>query len=62
MDGIEFGIVGPEVGDGMAEAEPVNGGFLVAPADQVRWVARIDLHVKRGEVALSRSPARPRGS
>jgi hypothetical protein len=39
--GIDFGIVGLDVEEGMPEAEPVNGGFLVSPADQGRRVARI---------------------
>jgi hypothetical protein len=49
---IGFGVIGAEVADGMAEAEPVNGGFLVAPADQARRVAMIELHVIGGKVAL----------
>lgn len=53
VDGIGFGIVGAEVGEGMPEAEPVGHGFLVAPADQGRKVARLELHVIDGKVALA---------
>ncbi|HEY7957890.1 MAG TPA: multiheme c-type cytochrome [Polyangia bacterium] len=53
VPGIGFGIVGAEVGEGMAEAEPVGGGFLVAPADLGRRVATIELHVRNGKVALT---------
>jgi len=53
VDGIGFGIIGAEVGEGMPEAEPVKGGFLVAPADQARRVVRIELHAKKGVVALT---------
>ena len=53
VDGIGFGIIGADVGEGMPEAEPVKGGFLVAPADQARRVVRIELHVKKGVVALT---------
>lgn len=52
VEGISFGVVGAEVGEGMAEAEPVKGAFLVAPADLGRRVAVIELHVRRGVVAL----------
>ena len=51
--GIGFGILGADVGEGMPEAEPVNGGVLVAPADQGRRVVRIELHVIGGAVALA---------
>jgi hypothetical protein len=50
--GISFAVVGAEVADGMAEAEPAGGGWLVAPADQGRRVARIELHVRGGRVSL----------
>jgi hypothetical protein len=53
VPGIGFGIIGADVGEGMPEAEPVNGGFLVAPADQGRRAVRIELHVKKGVVALA---------
>jgi hypothetical protein len=50
--GIDFGIVGAEVGDGMPEAEPVGKGFLVAPADKGQRVVRIDLFFKNGNAAF----------
>jgi hypothetical protein len=48
MEGVWFGVVGQDVGEGMAEPEPVGNAWLVAPADQGRRVARIELHVKNG--------------
>jgi Cytochrome c554 and c-prime len=51
LDGVWFGVVGADVGEGMAEAEPVGKAWLVAPADQARRVARIELHVKNGQPA-----------
>jgi hypothetical protein len=53
VDGISFAVVGAEVGEGMPEAEPVGRAFLVAPADQGRRAARIELHVRGGQVALT---------
>jgi len=53
VEGIGFGVVGAEVGEGMPEAEPVHGGFLIAPADQGRRVARVEVHVQGGKVALT---------
>jgi len=41
--GIDFGVFGVDVEEGMPEAEPVGGGWLVAPADQGRRVARLDI-------------------
>lgn len=52
VDGIHVGVVGQEVGDGMPEPEPVGAGVLVAPADQARWVALVELHVIDGKVAM----------
>jgi hypothetical protein len=52
LDGVWFGIVGKEVGEGMVEAEPVGSAFLVAPADQGRRAASIELHIKDGKPAL----------
>jgi Cytochrome c554 and c-prime len=49
VPGIHFGVIGRDVGDGMAEPEPVGGGFLVAPADQARYVARIEAHLLGGD-------------
>ncbi len=53
VDGIGFGIFGADVGDGMPEPEPVNGGFLAGPGDLLRYAVRIELHVKNGQVALT---------
>jgi hypothetical protein len=53
VDGISFGIAGAEVGDGMVQAEPVGKGFLVMPADQLRRVVKLELHVRGGQVALT---------
>lgn len=52
VDGIGFGIVGAEVGEGMPEAEPVGDGFLVAPADEGRRAVQIALHVKKEGLRL----------
>jgi hypothetical protein len=52
LDGVWFGVVGAEVGEGMAEPEPVGNAFLVAPADQGRRVAKIELHVLDGKPKL----------
>jgi hypothetical protein len=52
VEGIGFGLIGADVGEGMAEPEPVKNGFLVAPADVLRRVVRIELHAKNGQVAL----------
>ena len=41
--GIDFGIIGLEVEDGMPEAEPVGQGWLLAPADQGRRVALLEI-------------------
>jgi hypothetical protein len=51
LDGVWFGVVGAEVGEGMAEPEPVGGAFLISPADQGRRAARVELHVKNGKPA-----------
>jgi hypothetical protein len=51
LDGVWFGVVGADVGEGTAEAEPVGDAFLVAPADQGRRVARLELHVVGGKPA-----------
>ena len=50
--GIDVGVVGAEVEEGMPEAEPVGNSILVAPADQGRRVARLDFHVTDGKVRL----------
>ncbi len=53
LDGVQFGVVGADVGEGMTEAEAVGGAFLVAPADQGRRAARIELHVRDGQTKLA---------
>ncbi len=45
VPGIDFAIVGAEVGDGMSEPEPASGGFIVAPADLARYAAKLTLEV-----------------
>jgi len=45
--GVDFAVFGLDVGEGMPEPEPVGEAWLVAPADQGRRAARIDLY--RGE-------------
>lgn len=52
VPGVDLAIVGAEVGDGMVEPEPVGQAWLVAPADQVRYVARVTMQV-RGPGPLS---------
>jgi hypothetical protein len=44
---VDIVVLGRQVGGGMARAEPVGAGFLVAPADELQKVGRIDL-VLRG--------------
>jgi hypothetical protein len=51
VPGIHIAVVGAEVGDGMPEPEPVGEAYLVAPADQARYVAHLELHLKRNEGA-----------
>ena len=43
VPGIDFAIVGLEVGEGMVEPEPVGDGWLLAPADQGRRAARLEI-------------------
>lgn len=43
--GIDFGILGAEVGDGLPQPVPVGSGFLLAPADEGRKVVQLRLHV-----------------
>jgi hypothetical protein len=54
VDGIDLGIVGADVGEGMPEAQEAvrpgrPSGWIVAPADQGRRVARVDIHVIDGK-------------
>jgi hypothetical protein len=48
LPGVWVGIVGADVGEGMVEPEPVGSSYLVAPADQGRRVARLELHLLTG--------------
>ncbi len=58
VPGIGFAVVGAEVGDGMEEADRVGDTFLVAPADQGRKVARLELHLSGpGAIAAVESNA-----
>ena len=41
--GIDFGVAGLDVEEGMREAEPVHGGWLVSPADQGRRVVQLQV-------------------
>jgi len=50
--GADLVVLGRQVGHGMARAEPVGGGFLVAAADEIQRVGRIDI-VWRGGGPLS---------
>jgi hypothetical protein len=43
--GIDFAIVGAEVGDGMEEPEPVGDAWLAAPGDLVRYAVKLDVSV-----------------
>jgi hypothetical protein len=52
VPGIDVAVVGAEVGDGMVEPEPVGEGFLVAPADQARFAAELQVEL-RGPGKLS---------
>jgi hypothetical protein len=44
---VDFVVLGRQVGGGQARSEPVGRGFVVAPADELQKVGRIDL-VLRG--------------
>lgn len=53
VPGIDVAIVGAEVGDGMAEPEPVGTAWLMAPGDQARYAVRVQLERRGpGPVAL----------
>jgi hypothetical protein len=62
VPGIQYAVVGAEVGDGMEESERVGDTWLVAPADQGRKVARLELHVAGNGpmVAVDSAAARTR--
>jgi hypothetical protein len=54
VEGIDLGVVGAEVGEGMSEAQEAvrpgrPSGWIVAPADQGRRVARVEIHVVDGK-------------
>jgi hypothetical protein len=51
VPGIDFAIIGADVGDGMAEPEPVGAAWLMAPADQARHAVKLTLE-RRGEGPL----------
>ncbi|MDB4970288.1 MAG: hypothetical protein JWN44_5977 [Myxococcales bacterium] len=47
--GIDFAIVGADVGDGMEEPEPVGTSWLAAPGDLARYAVKLDVSfVKAG--------------
>jgi hypothetical protein len=48
VPGIDFAIVGAEVGDGMAEPEPMGDAWLMAPADLARHAVKVTLE-RRGD-------------
>lgn len=53
VPGIRFAIVGAEVGDGMAEPEPIGDGWLMAPGDRAQYAATIKLSLAGdGPIAL----------
>ena len=51
VPGISFAVAGAEVGDGMAEPEPVGEAWLVAPADLARYAAKLTIE-RRGDGPL----------
>jgi hypothetical protein len=55
VPGVTIGIAGGDVGEGMNEAQPVGGGWLVSPADQGRRAVRIEVHLSGGKLQLVES-------
>jgi hypothetical protein len=53
VEGISIAVAGVAVDDGMPEQEAVHGGILIAPADQARYAAIVELHVFDGKVAMT---------
>jgi hypothetical protein len=43
VPGIDVAVIGAEVGDGLVEPEAVGDSFLVAPADQARYAAKLEI-------------------
>ena len=52
--GADLVVLGRQVGHGMARAEPVGRGFMVAAADEIQRVGRIDIVLARGGTAHRR--------
>jgi hypothetical protein len=52
VPGIAFAIVGAEVGDGMAEPEPVGDAWLTAPGDLARYAVKLTVE-RRGDGPLA---------
>jgi hypothetical protein len=52
VPGIDFAVVGADVGDGMAEPEPVGASWLAAPADQARYAIKLSVE-RRGDGPLA---------
>jgi hypothetical protein len=46
VPGIDFAVVGADVGDGMIEPESAGDGFIVAPADLARYAVKLTLAVR----------------
>ena len=46
--GADFVVVGKHVGQGMAKAESVGAAYVVAPAEELQWVGRLEI-VLRGK-------------
>jgi hypothetical protein len=48
VPGISFAVVGADVGDGMAEPEPIGEAWLTAPADLARYAVKLTVE-RRGD-------------
>ena len=48
VPGISFAVVGADVGDGMAEPEPIGDAWLTAPADLARYAVKLTVE-RRGD-------------
>jgi hypothetical protein len=52
VPGIDFAVVGAEVGDGMGEPEPIGDSWLTAPGDLARYAVKLTVE-RRGDGPLA---------
>jgi hypothetical protein len=50
---VDFVVLGRQVGPGLPRAEPVGHAFVVAPADELQKVGRLDITLRDGAAALA---------